>query len=234
MVGVEKAKIKKIQIALLEWFEKNGREFPWRETNNPYEILIAEKLLQQTSVRDDLVQAYYKLLSKYPNVQALAKANHKDIQKIIKPLGLHYRAKEMVRLAKEICKKYKGKIPDNLTDLLSLFGIGDYSARAILCFAFRQIVPVVDTNVARIMYRVFGIQGKTPTNPSRKKDLILLGTKLLPQSKPQEMNWSMIDLGSRVCTTSNPHCDICPLNRVCQFNMQNSSVRGEEKFYAPS
>ncbi len=226
MAGVRKAKIKKIQTALLKWFEKHGREFPWRETNNPYKILIAEKLLQQTSVRDDLVQAYYELLSKYPNVQALAKANHKDIQKIIKPLGLHYRAKEIVRLAKEISNKHQGRIPDKLIELLSLFGIGDYSARAILCFAFQQSVPVVDTNVARIMYRVFGIQGKMPANPSRRKDLIELGMKMLPRGKSQDMNWAMIDLGAAICKSSKPLCNICPLNKLCNFYRQGTIIQG--------
>jgi A/G-specific adenine glycosylase len=102
--------------------------------------------------------------------------------------------------------------------------VGDYSARAVLSFAYGQSVAVVDTNVARILYRVFAIQGKFPQNPARKRQLLQLANELMPPDKSKEFNWAMIDLGALVCLPSKPLCYKCPLNKICEFRLQ-----GEDK-----
>lgn len=208
---------------LLKWFETDGRDFPWRHTNDPYKVLLAEKLLQQTSVRKALIDLYLYLVKKYPNPSHLADADIQELTEMIHPLGLQYRARDLVLMAKDIKEKFGGHVPDSLSSLLSIYGVGDYSARAVLSFAYGQTMPVVDTNVARILYRVFAIQGKFPQNPARKRQLLELAGELVPPNKSKEFNWAMIDLGALICLPSKPLCHKCPLNKICAFNLENET-----------
>jgi A/G-specific adenine glycosylase len=192
----------KIQKLLLDWFKTNQRHFPWRETSNPYFILVAEKLLQQTLANDNVVNAYQKIITTYPDLFSLAKAKTADICPIFEPLGFIYRAKEF---------------PDNLKDLKSIPGVGDYIARAVLCFGFGQASPIVDTNVARFLYRVFGIYDPLPTNPARNQRLITLANNLIPQKNIKEFNLAILDLCAKVCTPNNPNCLVCPIQKICEY-----------------
>src|SRR5947209_6395246 len=137
---------------LLVWANKNKRRFPWRSRIGAYRILVAEKLLQQTAARENVARAYQELTAYCPNSKRLAKADIGKLAKIIKPLGFSYRAKELKALGKAVVVNYKGRIPRNLKSLLSLPGVGDYAARAVLSFAFAEDVPIVDTNVARFLF----------------------------------------------------------------------------------
>ena len=176
----ERWDVARFQKQLLNWFEQAGRSFPWRETEDPFALLVAEKLLQQTQARDSIIAAYRTLLAAYPSPEALAAANLVDLEAIIRPLGLTYRATELKTMAAELAARHAGVVPDDLASLMTLTGVGAYSARAVLSFAFGQDVAVVDTNVARIYYRVFGILGRVPSNPARTRSLIDLATALLP------------------------------------------------------
>ncbi len=223
---MEQLKLQNIQINLLNWFQSSGRQFPWRQTRNPYAILLAEKLLQQTSVRPGLVQAYYDLLSSYPTPTALAAADIDEVSTIIQSLGLRYRAQELVTLAQAICEKHKGHIPQDFKSLMALPGVGDYTSRAILCFAFGQDVPIVDTNVARILYRVFGLPGSMPANPARKRSLIELAGSLVPLGQSRDFNLALLDLGAMICKPAKPQCQSCPLLPVCEYGSASvDSVR---------
>lgn len=202
---------------LIDWFRQFGRDFPWRSSTYPFNVLIAEKLLQQTSVRQDVVDAYLFITNHYPSPQKLANADLEKIKSHIRPLGLHYRADELVRMSREIVEKFGGKVPDNQKDLLSIHGIGHYSARAVLSFAFNKDVAVVDTNVARILYRVFSISGKFPPNPARSAKLTNLAQSLLLPGRSKEFNWAMIDLGALICLPRQPICNKCPLNDRCLY-----------------
>lgn len=215
-----------IQTRLLDWFHISGRQFPWRQTRDPYAMLLAEKLLQQTVVREGVVQAYDDLLVAYPTPAALAEADVESIRATIQSLGLHYRAQELVALAREISEKHGGHVPQDFKSLLALPGVGDYIARAVLCFAFGQDVPIVDTNVARILYRLFGLPGPMPANPARKRNLTELAESLLPIGQSREFNLAMLDLGALVCKAPMPKCDLCPLLPVCEFAI--STTEGEE------
>lgn len=207
----------KIQNGLLAWFGVKGRHFPWRETRDPYAVLLAEKLLQQTAARPDVVQAYHSLLAAFPSPAALAKADGTAVRDMIQSLGLHYRSQELITLAREIVLGYKGHVPNDLKALLAIHGVGDYTARAVLCFAFGQDVPIVDTNIARILYRLFELPGPFPANPARKRSLLELAGELLPKGQSREFNLAMLDLGALVCTHSAPECGICPLSSICAF-----------------
>lgn len=200
---------------LLQWASSNGRDYPWRHTTDPYEILVAEKLLQQTSVRPDLVTAYTIILSKYPSPANLAGAQVADIEQIIQKLGLLYRAKDLVLMAQDVCEKFGGQIPKTLPELLSIFGVGDYSARAVLSFAYGLDYAVVDTNVARIIYRVNKLEEKFPANPARSRKLYSIVGDLLPEGYSREFNWAMIDLGALICSAKQPSCEKCPLIHRC-------------------
>ena len=226
MLGFPNDEVKnQFQDALLNWFASNGRHFPWRETRDPYAVLVIEKLLQQTSVRDSVVSIYKSLLKSYPSPIELAEANLQDIQDLIQPLGLHYRAYDLVSLAKDLKEKYDGKVPTTLRELLSIYGVGDYSARAVLSFAFGKDVPVVDTNVARVLFRVFEINRKFPANPARSKFLLDLAFNLLPLGRSREFNWGIIDLGAIVCKPQKPICAACPLRGVCNFALGEELIR---------
>lgn len=217
----ENSTIKNVQLALLKWFENEGREFPWRLTENPYHILLAEKLLQQTLARDQVVLAYNELINRYPNIRDLAKARISDIRGIIKPLGLHYRAKELIKMAREIVKQHQGTIPSNLSDLLALTGVGDYSARAILSFAYNKDAPIVDTNVARFLFRLLGLDGSIPQNPARSKSLRNYAREFIPKGMSRNYNFAVLDLCSAICKSKKPQCLACPIQQFCDYGKRN-------------
>jgi DNA (cytosine-5)-methyltransferase 1 len=209
--------ITRIQTRLLTWFELNQRDFPWRKTTNPYKIIIAEKLLQQTAATSAVTAAYSELLRDYPTIKELADAKTKDLERVIAPLGLVYRAKELRNLAIYLMAKNSGEIPRSLQELRSLPGLGDYSARALLSFAFGMDVPIVDTNVARLLYRLFGISEPMPQNPARSKRLLTLSGRLVPSGRAREFNLACLDLCSLVCKAREPKCSKCPLVDVCHY-----------------
>lgn len=212
------------QQRLLTWYSQNGRRFPWRETADPYAILIAEKLLQQTQARESVVSAYRALLATYPSPEMLAGASLADVTAIVQPLGLAYRAAELIELAAGLVSLHGGAVPNDLSSLMALTGVGDYSARAVLSFAFGYDVAVVDTNVARIFYRVFAIPSRMPSNPARKRSLIDLATALLPAGQARQFNLALIDLGALVCTPRAPDCMACPVLKYCDFGKANMTL----------
>lgn len=216
-------KIAYIQAELLAWFEQNGRQFPWRETSDPYKVLIAEKLLQQTAVNEKVVTAYEMILERHPTVTDLATASGKDLAPFIQPLGLSYRARELPVLAKTLVKEKAGAIPKDLKSLLSLPGIGDYSARAVLSFAHNYDVPVVDTNIARLLHRLFGFQEALPSNPARSTKLNTLAARLLPLGKSRKFNLAALDLCASICTARQPQCTKCPIQKACCYYGQKTS-----------
>lgn len=211
------------QNALLAWYECHRRRFPWRRKRDPYAILIAEKLLQQTAAREVVVGAYKQILRQYPTPRRLANARVLDIEEIIRPLGFLYRAKELQALGRELVARHRGQAPRTLNELLALPGVGDYAARAVLSFAYGEDVPIVDTNVARFLYRVYGIEGRMPSNPARKKSLIELAATLVPSGRSKEWNLAILDLCAMVCTPAKPKCAICPVKKYCVYGSTCSS-----------
>jgi len=146
----------------------------------------------------------------------LAAADLRQLKKIVRPLGFVYRAKELKTLGKALSVLYKGRVPDDLPLLLHLPGVGDYSARAVLSFAFEQPVPVVDTNVARFLHRFFGVDSPMPSNPARSRTLLKLAAKLMPTTgKSSAFNFALLDLCTSVCLPKTPKCAICPLQTAC-------------------
>jgi A/G-specific adenine glycosylase len=201
---------------LIKWFHKNERFFPWRDTSDPFKILIAERLLQQTRANDSVVRAYCEITEKYPDPYSLSQANIKILENIIQPLGLLFRAHQLKKMGTEIVEQFESVVPDNYEDLISLTGVGEYAANAVLSFAYLLDTPVVDINVGRFIYRLYGIKKPVPVNPSRKKYLKEIASSFIPPGKSRDYNLAIIDLCAAICTSTNPKCKICPVLQYCE------------------
>lgn len=217
----------RLQQRLLDWFAHNQRDFPWRHTREPYAVLIAEKLLQQTAAKAVVVEAYVSLLNRYPNPLSLASADVTQIAITVRPLGLSYRALELSVLAEALVELHGGAVPSDLKALLALPGVGDYTARAVLSFAYGDDVPVVDTNVARFLYRLYGIPGRLPSNPARKMSLIEIAKTLVPAGKSRDYNLAILDLCALLCKPGEPLCHLCPVRRYCSYGLACLAAKRE-------
>ncbi len=210
----EKEKIEWFRNHLLTWAEHNLRNYPWRRTSNPYYLLVAEFLLQRTDA-DTVAPIYEAFLTQYPTLEKLAYAPVGDIAKLLQPLGLFFRAERLSQTARIITEKYKGKVPESETKLLKLPGIGKYTARAILSQAFDRPAAVMDTNVARILERFFGIEGGRVK--SRCKILWNAADTIAPDKEVGRWNLILLDFGAIICTARNPKCSHCPLSARCHW-----------------
>lgn len=197
---------------LLRWFEDNRREMPWRATSNPYHVAIAELMLLRTKA-DQVVKVYTQFLKRFPTVEALANAQPEDIASVAASLGLRWRVRKIADFARDIVTMFGGEIPREREDLLSVTGIGSYTADAIRCFAFREPCLVVDANTSRLLDRFFGL---CETGELRRKRTIMEAAGVLvPESSPREFNWALLDLCAGVCRARAPLCDRCPLQGLC-------------------
>ena len=198
---------------LADWAKTNLREYPWRNTTEPYQILVAEFLLQRTDA-DTVKPVYEAFLTCYPTLNELATAPIEDIAIILQPLGLFFRAKRLLQTSQIIIAEHRGKVPSSEIELLKLPGIGKYTARAICSQAYAQPAAVMDTNVARILERFFGIQGERVK--SRCKILWQAAETIAPSRKVGIWNLTLLDFGAKICTARKPKCSVCPIAKQCQ------------------
>jgi A/G-specific adenine glycosylase len=199
--------------ALLAWYRDHGRKLPWRETSDPYHILVSEMMLQQTQV-DRVLPKYHEWLDKYPSLDALAAAAEADVSETWRPLGYNVRPRRLHAIARESVERYGGALPSDEQTLLSFKGIGAYTAGAIRSFAFRQRAAIVDTNVARVLFRVFVGRGEAKAHAMRKH-LWKVSETLVPRKEVFDFNQALMDLGATVCVARKPKCLICPMLRMC-------------------
>jgi len=198
---------------LLDWYDRHGRALPWRETSDPYHILVSEIMLQQTQV-DRVLPKYHEWLTKYPSLEALAAAPEPDVTRTWYPLGYNIRPKRLQSIAKEAVARYGGQLPSDETTLRSFKGIGAYTAGAIRSFAFRERAAILDTNVARVLFRVF-IGTGTPKAHATKKHLWGISAALVPQRRVFDFNQALMDFGAMLCTARKPKCLVCPMASQC-------------------
>jgi len=206
------SKRRKFQKRLLRWYDESGRDLPWRRTEDPYKILVSEVMLQQTQV-DRVIPKFHEFLQKYPTVQDLAEAKPEDVRKTWYPLGYNIRPYRLHGIACEAMERYEGKIPSEEDELLSMKGIGRYTAGAIRSFAFQQDAAILDTNVIRVLHRIFIGNGDSK---KQKALLWLLSEKLIPKGKGYDFNQGLMDFGSMVCTARKPFCLLCPMRDICK------------------
>ena len=199
---------------LLTWYRRHGRDLPWRKTNDPYHILVSEIMLQQTQV-DRVLPKYEEWLRKYPSFDALASAPESDVTATWYPLGYNIRPKRLQSIAREAVERYGGRLPEDDETLRSFKGIGAYTAGAIRSFAFRQRAAILDTNVARVLYRVF-LRSGDPKSHAIKQHLWRVSEVLVPTRDVFDFNQALMDLGAMVCSARNPKCLVCPMSKDCR------------------
>jgi A/G-specific adenine glycosylase len=207
---------------LLDWYDRNGRDLPWRQTRDPYSILVSEVMLQQTQV-DRVLPKYHEWLEKYPTLQALADAAESDVSATWRPLGYNIRPRRLHAIARESVARYGGELPGDESTLRSFKGIGEYTAGAVLSFAFGQRAAILDTNVARVLFRVFVGHGR-PKAHAMKRHLWDVSRAVLPRARVFDFNQALMDFGATLCTARKPQCLLCPMRRSCAafpFNPDN-------------
>jgi A/G-specific adenine glycosylase len=198
---------------LLHWYRRYGRDLPWRQTKDPYHILVSEVMLQQTQV-DRVLPKYAEWLEKYPTLEALASAAEADVSATWRPLGYNIRPKRLHDIARESVAQYGGQLPSDEATLLSFKGIGEYTAGAVLSFAFGQRAAILDTNVARVLFRVFVGRGDLKSH-AMKRHLWEVSRAVLPHRHVFDFNQALMDFGATLCTARNPKCLLCPMRRSC-------------------
>jgi A/G-specific adenine glycosylase len=200
--------------SLLCWWTNNKRDFPWRLSSAPYQILVAEVLLHRTRA-GQVVPVYLEFLELFPSIDVLSQAPLNQVKDVVYKLGLHWRTELLHNMAQEIMKRFEGKIPQNKDDLKSLPGVSDYIASAMRIFAFNKSDALLDTNIVRILGRVFDL---TITDSSRRNSRFQkLYEAIGTTENPREFAFAMIDLASLICLPRNPKCSECPLCMLCRF-----------------
>src|SRR5436305_6344604 len=205
--------VARVHFSLLQWYQEHQRDLPWRATDDAYAILVSEIMLQQTQV-ERVLPKYRQFLTAFPTLADLAAAPTADVISVWVPLGYNSRAVRLQSIARQVIAEYEGRIPDTIDELLRLKGIGRYTAGAIACFAYRKQVATVDTNIYRVLHRIFlGLEHPEP----RLNDIqaLALAEQVLPSGEAYNWNQSLMDLGATICTSSNPQCVRCPLQENC-------------------
>jgi len=194
------------------WGERVRRDLPWRRTRDPWAVLVSEAMLQQTQVAR-VVDRFDAFLDRFPDAAAMASAPLADVLDAWAGLGYYRRARDLHRAATAVVERHAGRVPDDLSALLALPGVGPYTARAVLVFAFEQDHGVVDTNAARVLARAFS------GSPMGASVVQRLADALVPTGAAWAHNQSMLDLGAMVCTARAPRCAECPLAHGCAWSV---------------
>jgi A/G-specific adenine glycosylase len=195
--------------ALLGWYARHRRDLPWRGTRDPYHILVSEVMLQQTQV-ERVIPKYREFLARYPTLEALAAADPAEVRRVWYPLGYNRRPLYLHGIAREAVARYGGRLP---ADERALRGIGRYTAGALLSVAYGRRAPVLDTNVRRVLGRVFhGADGRRVPAAA----LWALAGRLLPRRRADDFNQALMDFGATWCTPRKPLCLPCPMRGVCR------------------
>ena len=203
---------RRFQRRLLKWYAEHGRDLPWRKTKDPYHVLVSEVMLQQTQV-DRVIPKYREFLARYPNFQGLAGASPDDVRQTWYPLGYNVRPYRLHSIACETVSRYGGTLPNDQDELLAMKGIGRYTAGAIRSFAFNEDAAILDTNVMRVLHRVFLGAG----NPKETKSALwTLSEALIPKGRAYDFNQALMDFGAMQCTARDPYCLLCPMKDICK------------------
>lgn len=198
---------------LLDWYQINKRDLPWRDCGDPYKTWLSEIMLQQTRV-DQATPYYFRFLEKFPTVEKLAAAEIHDVLMVWEGLGYYSRARNLHKAAKQIAGEFNGKIPDTWNEISQLKGIGPYTAAAILSIAYNKKYAVVDGNVIRVLARYFGVEDDIRLSEV-KNQIQKYADELIDEKNPGDFNQALMELGAVVCTPSKPKCESCPISQNC-------------------
>ena len=200
---------------LLAWWARAARDLPWRQTRDPYRVLVSEFMLQQTQV-SRVAEYYPRFLERFPDLEALARARPRAVREAWDGLGYYARASNLHALARVVSRDHGGTLPDAPDDLIKLPGIGPYTAGAVATFAYEKPVPAVDTNVNRVLRRVFF--GRAAGNLQRATKIWDLARKLVPRDgkRAWKFNQAIMELGALICVARKPRCEQCPVRPDCR------------------
>lgn len=199
--------------SIIQWYDKNKRDLPWRHTHNPYVIWLSEVILQQTRV-DQGLPYFYRFLDRYPTVKDFASASEDDILLLWQGLGYYSRGRNMLKTARQVMDEYAGIFPVKYNELIRLKGIGSYTAAAISSFAANEPHAVVDGNVYRVLARYFGVEWPSSAQKG-KKEVAVLADEILDKKNAGIHNQAMIEFGALLCKPRKPDCHLCPVSAQC-------------------
>jgi len=211
---LSKGTVTRLRRNLLQWYDLNRRDLPWRRTTDPYRIWVSEVMLQQTQV-DTVIPYYDRFLKFFPDLKTLADANLNDVLKAWEGLGYYARARNLKQAAAVVLTEHHGRVPENEDDFRALPGVGDYIGAAVLSIAFRKPFAVVDGNVKRVLARLLLID-EPVNNAKSHKTFSPAADYLLARREPHLFNQAMMELGALICRPRNPVCGPCPLQRFCR------------------
>ena len=200
--------------SLLRWFRSDGRDLPWRKTRDPYAILVSEFMLQQTQVTT-VIPYYDKWLRRFPGFASVARASQNDVLHAWQGLGYYNRARNLHAASKIVQDRHRGIFPGDIAAIRKLPGIGRYTANAVATFAFLQPVPIVETNTARVLARLFDMRAPIDSAIGREK-LWKSAAQLVPRRNAARFNSALVDLGALVCLPDKPKCNVCPVKKFCR------------------
>lgn len=210
--------IKEFRQGLLHWWVDNARDFPWRENRSPYATAVAELMLRRTRAAQ-VVPVYNSFLTAYPTLAAAVSASPQDLKEILRPLGLEWRADNMVAFFDEAFSRFGEELPEDIITLRTLPGVGDYVGAAIACFAGGQNIALIDTNVVRVLGRVFGLN--TAGEARRRRDMRELAVVTVDPVAPANYHYALLDFGAKVCVAVKPRCNVCPFAAAGQCDYYN-------------
>lgn len=203
---------------LLAWYSLHQRDLPWRGLHDPYGIWVSEIMLQQTQV-NTVIPYYARWMKKFPTLKKLAASSEQDVLAVWEGLGYYSRAHNLLRTARIIQHELGGEFPSSLEGLLALPGIGKYTANAIASLVFGADVAALDTNIRRVLARVF-LMNKPSRSLEGERELWQYAQKNVPRGKAGDYNQALMDLGATLCTPKKPRCDQCPLTTLCKAHRQ--------------
>jgi len=198
---------------LLLWYHEHKRELPWRGEKDPYKIWISEVILQQTRVNQGW-SYYVRFIEQFPTIKALAEAPEENVMRVWQGLGYYSRARNIHNTAKNIVENFKGEFPNEFKDIISLKGIGPYTAAAISSIAFGQPHFAIDGNVLRVMSRIYGVYDDI-TTPIAYKKIKEIGNQLINNVQASDFTQALMEFGAIHCTPKNPNCENCPFQNKC-------------------
>jgi A/G-specific adenine glycosylase len=205
--------IRRFQQRLLAWYAVHGRDLPWRRTRRPYRVLVSEIMLQQTQV-DRVLPKYREFLRRFPTMRSLAAADVEEVRRLWYPLGYNIRPLRLHAIARETVARYRGRLPRHGEGLRRLPGIGRYTAGAILSFAYGHDEAVLDTNVRRVLGRVF-LGPRRLARVRGERAFWELAARLVPRGRGYDFNQALMDFGATWCTPRRPRCLTCPMRTFC-------------------
>jgi A/G-specific adenine glycosylase len=221
------AEITEFRSGLAAWFQRHARRLPWRETSDPYAILVSELMLQQTQV-STVIDHYSRWLERFPTIRDLADADESEVLHAWQGLGYYNRARNLHKCARIIVSDLNGRFPDAIDDLLKLPGIGRYTAGAVASFAFGLPAPIVDANIERVLSRLLNLRERVD-RPAGARILWDFASSYVRGADPRLLNSALMELGAKICLRRKPLCSICPVRSFCRARDPESLPKKRER-----